>query len=98
MLLFVHIEQEDIPLMNEVERLRQKYLDNSFYPTMVNKPRQWMQTLLVQKDVFIKHFYPNSNSNQPPAFSKPATFSKCIIRTVLSPKYLGLNTHGDSNN
>ena len=36
----VHIEQEDVPLMNDREKLGKKYLDNLFYPTLANKSRQ----------------------------------------------------------
>jgi len=76
----VYIKQEDILLMTEAKKLRLKYLNNFLYPTLVHKSRQWMQSLLEQRGVTVEHHFPNSNTNQPP------TFSKCIIKTILSPK------------
>jgi len=83
----IYIEKEDIPTIDEVEKLRQKILDNTFYLTLINRPRQWIQSILYQKDMTIEHFYPNSNSNQ------PLTFSKCIIKSVLSVRDYGLSTN-----
>ena len=48
-------------------------------PIVANKPRNWIQSILCQKEIMIEYFYPNSNSNQP-------TFNKCIVKTVLSPR------------
>ena len=46
-----------------------------------------MQSILCQKEVIIGYFYPNFNSNQ------PSTFSKGIIKSVLSPRNWGLSTN-----
>ena len=44
-----------------------------------------INTLLKRFDY--EHFYPNSNFNQ------PLTFSKCIIKFILSPRDCGLSTN-----
>lgn len=74
-------------MLDDIEKMREKFLNNFFYSTLVNKLKMVMQNLLIQK-----------KSNYTSILSKfycghPPTFSKCIIKVVLSPKVLGFSTH-----
>lgn len=40
--IIIHIKPEDVPMIDEIEKLRQKYLEASLYPALANKPRPWM--------------------------------------------------------
>ena len=82
----IYIGQEDISIMDNAWALKQKYLENSCYPTLINKPRLWLQILLM-RDVEITHFYPNGSPSNPP------NFSKCIIKNALKPKEWGISTN-----